>query len=113
MKTTRTRSLLAAALAGALAAPTTFAADAPKMKMTTPIPPEITTPDSVETRLGTLKFFDGFPDEATMAKVYDNPDFQRGVQAFLTAVPGASQVAIRNGIRRFGVEALHSSAAAV
>ena len=32
-----------------------------KMKMTTDIPPEITTPDSVETRLGTLIFFDGFP----------------------------------------------------
>jgi hypothetical protein len=30
------------------------------MKMTTEIPPQITTPDSVETRLGTLKFFDGF-----------------------------------------------------
>ena len=59
-------------------------------------------PDSVETRLGTLKFFDGFPDEATIAKVYDNLDFQRGVQAFLTGVPGASQVAIRNGIRSFG-----------
>jgi hypothetical protein len=53
-------------------------------------------------RLGTLNFFDGFPDEATIAKVYDNLDFQRGVQAFLTGVPGASQVAIRNGIRSFG-----------
>jgi hypothetical protein len=29
--------------------------------MKTDIPPEITTPDSVETRLGTLKFVDGFP----------------------------------------------------
>jgi hypothetical protein len=28
----------------------------PKMKMTTDIPAAITTPDSVETRLGTLKF---------------------------------------------------------
>jgi hypothetical protein len=33
------------------------------MKMTADIPPEITTPDSVETRLGTLKFFDGLPDQ--------------------------------------------------
>ena len=30
----------------------------PKMKMTTPIPPSITTPDSVDTSIGTLKFFD-------------------------------------------------------
>ena len=39
------------------------------MRMTTPIPQEITTPDTVETRLGTLNFFDGFPDEATTQKV--------------------------------------------
>jgi len=37
----------------------------PKIKMTTPIPPSITAPDSVETRIGALKFFDGFPEEAT------------------------------------------------
>ena len=96
------KNTLAAALMGALAATATFAADAPKLKMTTPIPEEITTPDSVETRLGTLKFTDGFPDEATVAKVYDNLDFQRGVEAFLTGVPGTSQVAIRHGIRSFG-----------
>lgn len=94
--------LLVAALVGTLAAATAQAQTAPKMKMTTDIPPEITTPDSVETRLGTLKFFDGFPDKATVEKVYDNLDFQRGVQAFLTCVPGASQVAIRHGIRSFG-----------
>ena len=34
--------------------------------MATDIPASITTPDSVETRLGTLKFFDGLPDEATV-----------------------------------------------
>jgi hypothetical protein len=32
------------------------------------IPPAITTSDSVETRLGTLKFFDGFPDDAHCPK---------------------------------------------
>ena len=32
-----------------------------RMKMTTDIPPSITTPDKVETRIGTLKFYDGFP----------------------------------------------------
>jgi len=74
----------------------------PKMKMTTAIPEEITTPDSVETRLGTLRFFDGFPDEKTTQLVYDNLDFQRGVQAFLTCVQGASEAAIRAGIRSFG-----------
>jgi hypothetical protein len=67
------------------------------MKMTTDIPEAITTPDSVETRLGTLKFFDGFPDDATTQKVYDNLDFMRGVDAFLNAVPGASAEALRTG----------------
>ena len=33
-------------------------------------------PDSVETRLGTLRFTDGFPDDATVEKVFDNLDFQ-------------------------------------
>jgi hypothetical protein len=75
---------------------------AARMKMTTDIPPQITTPDSVETRLGTLKFFDGFPDDATVQKVYDNLDFQRGVQALLTAMPGASVYAIREGLRSQG-----------
>src|SRR5262245_21858361 len=36
---------------------TASAQDAPKMKMTTDIPRSITTPTSVETRIGTLKFF--------------------------------------------------------
>ena len=58
-----------------------------KMKMTTDIPPSITTPDKVETRIGTLKFFDGFPDKATVEKVYDNLDFQRGLQAYLLLCP--------------------------
>lgn len=51
---------------------------APKLKMTTDIPEQITTPDSVETRLGTPRFFDGFPDDATVEAIYDNLDFQRG-----------------------------------
>ena len=71
-------------------------------KMTTDIPASITTADSVETRLGTLTFSDGFPDDATVQKVYDNLDFQRGVQAFLDSLPAASFYALRTGIRRFG-----------
>jgi hypothetical protein len=79
-----------------------FAAPQAKPKMATDIPASITTPDSVETRLGTLKFFDGFPDEATVRTVYDNLDFQRAVQAFLTALPAASLYETRAGYRTFG-----------
>jgi hypothetical protein len=56
------------------------AADAPKMKMTTTIPKEITVPDAVKTRLGTLKFLDGLPDQATVQMLYNNLDFMRGVE---------------------------------
>jgi hypothetical protein len=87
----------------ALAASMLHAQTPPKMKMTTDIPASITTPDTVETRIGTLKFFDGFPDDATVQKVYDNLDFQRGVQAFLSGMPGASLVGMRTGFRKLGV----------
>jgi hypothetical protein len=73
-----------------------------KPKFATSIPSSITTPDSVETRLGTLKFFDGFPDQATVQTVYDNLDFQRGVQVFLTAIPAASAHAMRTGFAPSG-----------
>ena len=72
------------------------------LRMATEIPASITTPDSVETRLGTLRFFDGLPDAATVETVYDHLDFQRAVQAFLTALPAASLSATRTGIRSFG-----------
>jgi len=78
------------------------AQDAPKMKMTTDIPQSITTPDKVETRIGTLRFFDGFPDKTTVDKVYDNLDFQRGVQAYLTALPAVSIEGARAGVSEFG-----------
>ena len=73
-----------------------------KYKMTTDIPASITTPDAVETSIGTLRFFDGFPDTATVRMVYDNLDLMRSVQVFLTAMPAASFCSLRGGIRTFG-----------
>jgi len=75
--------------------------DAPAMA--TAIPAEITTPDEVETRLGTFKFFDGFPDSQTVAWSYDHLDFMRGLQVFLNAMPGASLYAMREGLKSVGV----------
>jgi hypothetical protein len=74
------------------------------MKMTTPIPSEITTPDSVETRLGTLKFFDGLPDAATAEKVFDNLDFMRGVDVFLNTLAPASLLANIEGLKSVGCD---------
>ena len=77
-------------------------AEPPKMKMTTDIPESITTPERVETRIGTLEFFDGIPTKETSALVYDNLDFLRGVEAFLNGIPAASIEALRLGAVSLG-----------
>jgi hypothetical protein len=66
------------------------------------IPPQIMTPDSVETRLGTLKFFDGFPDKETTQKAFDNLDFMRGVETFLDFIPATSIEGMRRGMVEAG-----------
>jgi len=68
------------------------------------VPPDITTPDTVQTRIGTLKFFDGLPDSQTVQKVYDNLDFVRGVEAFLSGVPAASVYALCEGMNEAGIK---------
>ena len=66
-------------------------------------PEAVLTPDVVDTeRLGTLRFFDGMPDEATVQKVYDNLIFMRGVEAFLSGIPATSIEAIRLGNAEVG-----------
>ena len=64
----------------------------------------ISTPDRVESRLGTLEFDDGAPSDATAALLYDHLDFMNGVQAFLGALPGASLAAMRRGFQSAGAE---------
>lgn len=76
--------------------------NAQQYKMQTPIPPGIASPDKVETRLGTLKFFDGFPDKAAVEKLYDNLDFQRAVQAYLLALPAVNMAGLREGLLQVG-----------
>src|SRR5215468_9288179 len=102
MKATRIPPLLAAALVGGLTTTAARAQAAPRRKMSTDIPSSITTPDEVQTRLGTLKFTDGFPDDATVQKVYDNLDFQHAVQAYLTGLPAVSIQGLRVGLTGLG-----------
>lgn len=64
----------------------------------TPIPPGIEVPDEVQSRLGTLRFFDGFPDDATTRTLFDTLDFQRAVQAYLLALPPVDLAAWRQGL---------------
>jgi len=73
-----------------------------KTKMTTEVPPGVATPGRLETRIGTLNLFDGIPDEATAQKVYDNLDFQRGVQAYLSCLQVASLSGMRHAYLEFG-----------
>ncbi|TIN05448.1 MAG: DUF1254 domain-containing protein, partial [Mesorhizobium sp.] len=88
----RTTRLLCATVSVVLMGLTAASAEAPKMKMTTPIPDSIITPESLDTRLGKLNFFDGFPDDATSEKIYDDvgsagPDKGKGGK-YLLLPPG-------------------------
>ncbi len=76
--------------------------DHPKMKMTTEIPPGIATPDHIDSVIGPLNFFDGVPDVQTVEAIYDNLDFQRGVQAYLSSIQIASMSGMRRGILAWG-----------
>jgi hypothetical protein len=73
-----------------------------QLAMTISVPPGIGSPDEIKTRLGMLKFFDGFPDDSSVEKIFDNLDFQRAVQAYLLGLAPVSQVANRKGILEVG-----------
>ncbi len=64
----------------------------------------ISTPDQVETSIGTLEFFDGIPTRETAALLYDNLDFLRGVETFLNGIPAASVEALRLGQESLGAK---------
>ncbi len=42
---------------------------------------------TLDTRVGKLELINGFPTDETVAKVYDEMDFQRAVQGYLWALP--------------------------
>lgn len=71
------------------------------------IPEAIRTPDQVDTRIGRLEFFDGFPTDETTRTVYDHLDFLRGVQVFLDFIPAASMEAVRRGLVAMGARSPH------
>jgi len=73
-----------------------------KEKYNTDVPAKILTPDVVDTRIGDLKFFDGFPSNETVEKVYDNLDFMRGVETFLNGIPATSIEGLRLGMQDIG-----------
>jgi hypothetical protein len=68
------------------------------------IPPSITTPDKVETRIGTMEFEDGMPSKETVDKVYDNLDFTHAFEAFVNTFQGVNMAAIREGNVTIGIK---------
>ncbi|MGD8980177.1 MAG: DUF1254 domain-containing protein, partial [Desulfobacterales bacterium] len=75
----------------------------PRMKMTTPIPEKVTTPNKVETSIGTLEFFDGVPIGKTKEMLYDFVDRGRAVEVFINMTPAASMYSLRQGHRDLGL----------
>ena len=71
---------------------------------TTDIPAGITTPNEVETSIGTLKFIDGAPYPETAELVYENLDRMRGVDAFLKGMPAASVRQLMLGPESIGAD---------
>ncbi len=69
------------------------------------IPAKIMTPETVETRLGTLKFHDGRPTPETVDLVYDNLDLLRGTEVFLNGIPATSIEGLLLGVIEMGVDA--------
>jgi hypothetical protein len=62
----------------------------------------ISTPNKVETSIGTLEFFDGVPTTKTVATVYDNLDRMRGVEAYLDNVGAVSIYTVLAGLAKAG-----------
>jgi hypothetical protein len=77
------RTFINGVLAAMLVATVITVAGEATAQTSSAIPPAITTPDKVETRMGTLDFKDGVPSKETVAKIYDNLDFTHAFDAFV------------------------------
>ena len=62
----------------------------------------LSSADTLDTPFGTMEFFDGVPLPETVERSYDALDLLRGVDVFLNCMPGASMLAMRNGLRSVG-----------
>lgn len=74
------------------------------LAQSTKIPPSITTPDKIESKIGTLQFKDGYPIGDTAEKIRDELDYLHGVEAFMNSIQGVSLYALREGFADVGVK---------
>jgi Protein of unknown function (DUF1254) len=98
-ETMRLRTLRVLAACTLLAAPGLAAA-----QPVSAVPPAITTPDKVDSRIGQLDFEDGAPSVETAQKVYDTLDFTSGLNVFNNSFRGASAYGIRKGLLSIGAD---------
>lgn len=56
------------------------------------------SPKTLDTRIGELKYEAGYPDGKTVEKIYDEIDFQRACQAYLWGFPLVSAASVRRGL---------------
>jgi hypothetical protein len=104
MRTLRhTLFIMTTIMLGAMSAQTASAGAPPKYSPD--VPTKITTPDTVETRIGTLHFKDGMPDPATAQLAYDQLDYTRGIDAFLSGMSATSIYALCRGFEDVGIKA--------
>ncbi|TWU29608.1 DUF1254 domain-containing protein [Bythopirellula polymerisocia] len=68
------------------------------------IPSSLTTPNKVETSIGTLEYKDGAPSIQTAEKVRDALDFTRALNSYNNSFRGASAYAICKGFRDIGAQ---------
>jgi hypothetical protein len=68
------------------------------------IPKFLTTPDKVDTSIGTLEFKDGAPTVETAQKVQDALAFTAALNVYNNSFRGASAYAIRKGFQSVGAE---------
>ncbi|MDE0588304.1 DUF1254 domain-containing protein [Halocynthiibacter sp. C4] len=68
------------------------------------VPASISTPDQVETRLGTLEFKDGYPTKETAEAVRNELDYIHGVESFMNSIQGVSLYALRKGYEEQGIK---------
>ena len=64
----------------------------------------LSTPDNVETSIGTLEFKDGAPSVETAEKVYDALAFTRALNVYNNSFRGASALAIKKGLQSIGLQ---------
>ena len=99
--------VMASTLVGTVRAQTPVGTNELTYENTTKIPHQITTPDRVDTPIGTLEFFDGVPIGDTTQKVYDYVDRARAVEVFINMFPAVSMYNIRQGQRNIGHTEAH------